>query len=43
MKAGFQQVNVTVNAGTLTLADAARQLGNQIAANLTSQLTAVRG
>jgi tape measure domain-containing protein len=43
MKAGFQQVTVTVNAGTLTLADAARQLGNQIATNLTTQLTAVRG
>jgi hypothetical protein len=40
---GFQDVKITINAGNLTTADAARQLGNQIATNLATQLTAVRG
>jgi tape measure domain-containing protein len=40
---GFQNLQVTINAGNLTTADAARQLGNQIAQNLSTQLTAIRG
>jgi hypothetical protein len=38
---GFQQLTVTINAGNLTTAEAARQLGNQIASNLTTQLVGV--
>jgi hypothetical protein len=41
LKSGFQGLQVTINAGNLTTAEAARQLGNQIAANLTTQLAAV--
>jgi hypothetical protein len=40
---GFQQLTVTINAGNLTTAEAARQLGNQIAANLTGQMVAIKG
>ena len=40
---GFNKIALTVNAGNLTTADAARQLGNQIASNLATQLVAVRG
>ena len=38
----FQAMTITINAGMLTTADAARQLGNQIAANLTGQLATIK-
>jgi hypothetical protein len=39
---GFERMTITINAGNLTTADAARQLGDQIAKNLSTQMVAVR-
>jgi len=39
---GFNKLTVTINAGNLTTADAARQLGDQIARNLATQMVAVK-
>jgi hypothetical protein len=41
LKSGFSGLQVTINAGNLTTAEAARTLGNQIAQNLTTQLVGV--